>query len=275
MKKINLLLIIFFSCQLGFGQVTSNSIKYPVKDKQIIIDAQEASLIIEGYNGNNIVIEPAITTMQGQLPPEAAGLSLIASAIEKEDDIIHSEVLKNDVGVFSIRLLKSNCRHLHIMVPKDAYLKVSFANPWPDARVSFKNLSGVLEVEGSSQVMEFSYITGPLTLSANEARPRTGVSEKISISNLQIPKSKNTGAVIPFLNILTSYADVDISLPGDTKATVQAIVPCGDLFTDLDLVSQPISAPPPVKERYNGDLNGGGRVVAVHSTYGDVFIRKQ
>ena len=43
-----------FSYTFYFGQSAQTLIKYPVKGKQVVIDAQEASLTVEGYSGNEV-----------------------------------------------------------------------------------------------------------------------------------------------------------------------------------------------------------------------------
>lgn len=269
-----LFLVLLFGYIVSFGQ-SQAILKYQVKGKQVIIDDQEASLAIEGYDGDELIIEPYISTVTEKIPSDATGLSLLQSAIEKEDNIVHPEVLKNEANLFSIRFLKSNCRHLRIKIPQNAHLKVSFVIGSPEAKVSFTNLAGELEVEGASPIIELNYITGPVILSPGKTGHGIGASEKIIVSHLYMQKHNNIDKDTPFLNIITNYADVDISLPESLKATIQVNLPYySNLYSDLNIIPQKSNIPL-VKGRYTGELNGGGEMIAVNSTFGNVFIRKQ
>ncbi len=118
-------------------------------------------------------------------------------------------------------------------------------------------------------------ITGPLTVSGASKPFSSGVFDKIRLTNVRITKNqKQADNNLPFLNIITSYADVDISLPKDTKATIQVDSPYGNFYSDLDITpkQQPL---PAVKNRFFGDLNGGGKMIVINTRNGNIFIRKQ
>lgn len=249
------------------------TLKFKLKGRALIIDAKSTSLVIEGYNGDEVIIEPDVAPQA--LPANNAGFTLIASALQPEDNIILYEVIKNDSAALAINLLKSSCRHVRIKIPVKTHLKISFAYGAPESKAIFRNLAGELELEGAMTEVLLDGITGPLTLSGAAKAFSTGIFQKIVLTNVQIAKNqKSTNNNLPFLNIITSYADVDISLPKETKATIQVDSPYGNFYSDLDIIpkQQPL---PAVKDRYFGDLNGGGKMIVINTRNGNIFIRKQ
>ncbi len=266
MKKIILSFVTVFSCLTAFGQTWHNTARFPVKGKQVVIDAQEATLAIEGYDGDDLIIEPDKMAPDAKSQPAPAGFALLSSGYGTKNLNPHYETISTG-NLFSIKM--------HVKVPRNTHLKVIFIIAEPGAKMSFKNLSNELEVEGTAPIIEFSSITGPVTLSEGVNGHRNGGTQKVLISHLIMPKTSIAGNEdIPFLNIITSYGDVDISLPADTKVTVQVDVSHGNLFSDLDLVQQR-PAFPMVKNRYTGNLNGGGNMIAINANYGNVFLRRQ
>ena len=265
-----------FICSLVFGQSGQTTVRYPVKGKQVSLQIDEATVAIEGYTGDDLIIEPDVH--YPAFNPQVPGFKLLTSGVTGGDNFVHPGDISNEPDLFYVRLRSVynaglNYRHWHILVPKNTHLKVAFVISQTDAKMSFKNLSNELEVAGTAPVMEFSNITGPLTLSEGVRNHQIGGTEKIIISNLQITKKQFNGDT-PFLNIITSYGDVDISLPATTAATVQVDAIGGNLYSDLNIVQQR-PAFPLVKGRYTGNLNGGGKMIVVNAAYGNVYLRKQ
>lgn len=277
MKKITLLLIVSFSCSLVFGQSGQTRVKYPVKGKQVSLQVDEATVAVEGYDGDELIIERDVN--YPAFDPQVAGFNLLTSGVAGGDDFVHPSDISNEPDLFYVHLRSIynaglNYRHWHILVPKNAHLKIAFYISQTGAKMSFKNLSNELEIEGTAPVMEFSNISGPLTLSEGTRGHQIGGTEKIIISHLQMAQKEFNNEDTPFLNIITSYGDVDISLPATTTATIQVDALAGNLYSDLNMVQQR-PAFPMVKGRYTGNLNGGGKMIAINAAYGNVFIRKE
>lgn len=273
--------IVFLMAYTGvaFAQKVSNTITFPAKGKQIIIDSKEASMDIEGYEGDDLIIEPYATFTSAPVFEATNGLKLISEVIP-ESNIINPKIIKQDASVISILLSKGDCRYLKIKVPHKAPIKVEFTNILPNGKISLKNLSGDLELSGSVKVIEVDNISGPLTISAGGDGFSGGATEKIVVSHLQL--SENLASIsnpVPLLNIISNIANVDISLPENLKATIQVNVPYGgELFSDLNLIPpkpKTDAYTPPVKNKFIGELNGGGKMITINAGYGNVFIRKQ
>lgn len=277
--RFTLIMFLISNSGIVFAQKASNSFTFPAKGKQIIIDSKEASMDIEGYDGNDLVIEPYIPSTSASVTEINKGLNLISEIIP-ESNTINPTILKQDASLISILLPKGECRHLKIKVPRNAHLKVQFFDVSPNGKISLKNLSDELEIGGSTKVIEVDHISGPLTISAGGDGFNAGATEKIIISNLQFSESSLlSNSPVPLLNIIGALANVDISIPENLKATIQVDVPYGgELFSDLNLIPpkpKPGAYTPPIKNKFIGELNGGGKMIVINAGYGNVFIRKQ
>jgi hypothetical protein len=277
--KFILIIFLLSYSMMAFAQKASNSFTFPAKGKQIIIDGKEASMDIEGYDGNDLVIEPYIPLASASVTEVNKGLTLISEIIP-ESNTINPTIIKQDASLISIQLPKGGCGHLKIKVPRNAHLKVDFSDTSPNGKICLKNLSGELELSGSIKLIEVSYISGPLTISAGGDGFNAGAGEKIIVSHLQFSESSAaSNSPVPLLNIIGNLANVDISIPENLKATIQVDVPYGgELFSDLNLVPpkpKPGAYIPPIKNKFIGELNGGGKMITINAGYGNVFIRKQ
>lgn len=263
-----LIIILFLIINTGYGFAQNSNRKIFVAAKQVTLDIREASVDIIGYDGNDLIIEPnnAITTSATD-----SKLKLL-SEVNPENNVISPYIMKNDMTLLSILLPPGQCKHYKIKLPKNINLTLSFFTLAADGKVSISGLSGQLELSGTIPVIEISDISGPLTLSAGQDKNGEGASEKIVLSHIPIAKNP---AMEPFFNIISGYANVDISLPQEMKATFQIDMQHdGEIYSDLDIKAIKSSGAP-IKNRYNGELNGGGKMITINAGYGNVFIRKQ
>lgn len=277
--RFTLIMFLISYSGIAFAQKASNSFTFPAKGKQIIIDAKEASMDIEGYDGNDLIIEPYIPLRYVSFTEANKGLTLISEIIP-ESNTINPTIIKQDASLISILLPKGECRHLNIKIPRNAHFKVDFSDTSPNGKISLKNLSGELELSGSIKVIEVSHISGPLTISAGGDGYNAGATEKIIVSHLQFSESSLlSNSPVPLLNIISALANVEVSIPENLKATIQVDVPYGgELFSDLNLIPpkpKPGAYTPPIKNKFIGELNGGGKMIVINAGYGNVFIRKQ
>lgn len=269
MKKILIVTGFMFLWMTGFSQ---NKEEFAWKGQQLSITTQNASVEVTGTNDSKVVIESYISEKTPPIPTDADGLRLIASSIHSEQTYFKSEMVKNDANDIVINIPESLGHHYRIKIPKGAHLKLSFNEPSPYGKISFTNLTGELEATGSAPVIDFNYVTGPVTLSAGEGRGTTGASVAVNFSHLQFGSSGYSRDV-PFINIISSYADINLSLPKDVKATLQVDSPYGNLYSAFNFVTDAKVAP--VKNRYYGLLNGGGRMLTINTYCGNIYIRKE
>ncbi|MES2061646.1 MAG: hypothetical protein V4456_06980 [Bacteroidota bacterium] len=267
MKNILIIIGLVSVWANAYSQTTS---EFALHGRQLSLITKNASLEIIGTDDDKLVIESAVSEMLPEIPADAAGLQLISSAIKSENGSFTPQMVKYDDKLMVINIPESQCRHYRIKVPKGGHLKIAFDISSPYGKVSFTNLSGELEASGNAPVINFSYVTGPLTLSCGETGFSIGASTQINISHLQF---KNTAynKDTPFINIISSYADVNISLPNNIGASLQVDSQYGNLYSTLNFVTN--LKMPPVKNRYYGLLNSGGRVLTINSTYGSIYIR--
>jgi len=276
-RKVFLTALLIYMTGLLFAQ-TVNKVTFAAKGKQVILETKGASMDIEGYDGDNLVIESYKQADKLASGDIAKGMTLI-SDIKAENSNINPTVIKDDVTILSILIPEGGYKYLKIKVPNKTYLKVKFFDLSPNSKISLKNLSGELEIGGTASIIEINNISGPLTLSGGGDKDGEGASERITLTHLLFNQSAANDVTKPLLNIISRYANVDISLPEDLKATIQVDVPSGgELFSDLNLIPpKPVTREyvPPLKNKFIGELNGGGRTITINAGYGNVFIRKQ
>ena len=271
MKYIIIMLALFLSVKtLHAQQLLKTSLK-DKKDKFVQITTINTSIYVEGYDGDEIIIEPYHgVVIPKSIPGEALGFKNITALTNRVNPGISGKMKPSAFElqqVINITVPESNYKALSIKIPKNTHLKLQYVNQAPDITVSLNNLSGELELNGAAYLTEINNISGPLTLSS-----RSTLRSKIKISNI---KWKPTGLdKAKFLLYLSSPVnDFDIAIPEDLKATFEISAGHGNIYSDLNLVRKfPESNS---LNYFQGDLNGGGVNVVVIAEYGNVFIRKQ
>ena len=273
MKHIIIILAIILSFTATFAQQQANQVRISLKNKKdsfVEIASLNSSLYVEGYNGNEVIIEPYNVPVSKNIPAEANGLKnitaltnqLIPTPVEK----ITPSVKEFPQGI-NIIIPETNYKALLIKVPQATHLKLKYLTKLSDAEVSLKNISGELEVSGNAPLTEIDNITGPLTLSS-----RSVVHSKIKISNVKWNAS-NADKNKFLLNLSSPADDFDIALPADLKASFSINSSYGNIYSDLNIVRKfPESNS---LNYFSGDLNGGGVNIVIIADYGNVFIRKQ
>jgi hypothetical protein len=273
MKHITILLAIILSFKAVSAQQPSNQIKISLKDKKnkfIEINALNTSLYVEGYDGDEIIIEPYNVAVPTNIPAEAGGLRNITALTNQVIPIPVEKItpsIKEFPQAININISETNCKALLIKVPKAIHLKLQYVTKLPDDELSLKNLSGELELSGNAPLTEINNISGPVTLTS-----RSTSRSKIKISNIKW-NTTNTDKSKFLLYLGSSADDFDISLPDDLKATLGINLAHGDIYSDLNLVPKfPESS---ALNYFKGELNGGGVNIIIITEYGNVFIRKQ
>lgn len=283
MKKLTLLLLLLAYTGLCKAQYTLDIIKIPAKNKSIFIASKDASLDIVGYDGDDIVIQPLGPMPVTKTSAAAAGLKLVSSATDGAGSF-KPEITRNTEKLIAINLPESIFKDIRILVPKNTYLNVTFSTDLKaqripttggtQSKISLSKLNGELDVIGAATIISLTDVTGPITIDArNNGSPMAGA-QKVIISYLNTAKFKpaDNGKPKPLINIISRYADVDIALPRDIKATIKSDITYGDLYSDLELAATNEGA---TKSQYTGTINGGGNIISIYAGYGNVYIRQQ
>ncbi|MEO8885847.1 MAG: hypothetical protein ABI367_07265 [Mucilaginibacter sp.] len=269
------LIILFFAAIISAQNVTAQSspklVNYSLKNKKdhlVELTITGPSLYIEGYDGDDLTIEPYNIAPSKNIIADSLGLknitSLITPAFRLQQE--QAPVIKEYTDRVLVNFGVSFHEAFLIKIPRNTHLKLS-ATGSKDRKVVLKNLTGEVDVRGAMPLIEIDNITGPLTVNSNAV-----TTSKIIISNIKFKNSPlNDGKALLYLSSFMS--DFDISLPEDIKANVNIKVDNGDIYSDMDIVKTYGASNN--LNTISGKINGGGAFISIISTYGNVAIRKQ
>jgi hypothetical protein len=253
--------IFLVSCILFFGMVnaqnTTNTIRISVRNmnKHIAVSAWDCSVDVEGYDGDDLIIEADSLVRQNIIPGEAAGLRLIPiSKLPEKNDELGYKVLPETNFLYQISIT-GRLKHLRIRVPNNlSIFSILLNSLLPDVKLSVKNLKGYFQIEGMVPIIEVSKVAGPFSISE-------GIG-KITLSDIQWdPLAVSKFSPYPY-KITSKIADIDVSLPENLKANLWLQSAYGRTFTDLNLKPGLV-------------MNGGGIGIYIETTNGNIYLRKQ
>ena len=295
MIKITLILAAILSFITVFAQQSSPIVKLSLKDKKdklVELQAFDETIYVEGYDGDELTIEPYNPPVSSRISEEPfiknhskwvgnielrasygklgdKGLKDITALTDRTIPPVETKepLIRESAQYVSISLYASVYKSLLVKIPRSTHLKLLFSGQSPDTKVSLKDLTGELEIRGRASLIDVNNISGPLTLSSTSLN-----NSKINISHI---KWDNVSLIDKksLFNISANTDDVDISLPADLKATINVHVNHGDIYSDLDLFKKyPESNQ---LNSFSGDLNGGGPFIMIIAEYGNVYLRKE
>ena len=276
MKRIILIIAVVLSVRTVIAQQLSLTkatlpIKLSLKEKKekyTEIYTYNVSVYVEGYNGEEVSIEPYVLPSRNNLPAAAAWLKDITPLTIKDRLRPNAETFITEYADFyRVNIGVTDYKALLIRVPRDMHLKLSSTGSIPGNKMVLNDLNGKLEVGGSMPFIEVSNITGPLTVGSNNIG-----NTKIKIKDVKW--NAPTSASDKFTILVSSYAGaIDIEVPEQLKANFNLRSNYGEVYSDLG-----ISPKFPESNAQNyllSQLNGGGTVISVTTEYGNIFLRKE
>lgn len=246
MKKFIFLAIVCFYCKSVFAQINStNILKIQVsKTKSIALDINGASVDVEGYDGDDLIIEAVTNKIPKVVPEYVKGLNHVEfSNRPKEDNSLGYKLLKDDSLFYQVSI-SAKCKYVHVKVPNNLYLfSINAGDGSTGSYLSVKSLKCPFQTEGSIRTTYISNVPGPFKVSGREGK--LVLSNILWRNNITWPfKSPNfTASYI----INGGSSDVFLSLPEDLKASISFYG--GNVYSNMDLL--------PV-DRSTLSLNGGG-----------------
>lgn len=257
-----------FYYQSMFAQKSAtNTLKIQVsKTRHIALGINGASVDIEGYDGDDLIIESTINKFEKVVPNYVKGLNHIPlSNRPKEDNALSYKLIQDDSLLYQINI-STKCKYVHVKVPNNLYLfSIDASDGSLDSYLAVKNLKCPFQAEGSTRTTYISYVTGPFKISGREGR--VVLSNILWKDNIKWPFKS---ARYPTNYIINSTSgDVDLSLPEDLKASIS--FSGGEIYSDLNFAATS-------KSTFN--LNGGGIKITAYSggysfQHATFYVRKQ
>ncbi|WP_345167499.1 hypothetical protein [Nibribacter koreensis] len=241
----------------------ANTMTYKVKlgdgkDRQVQFTMYGSSVEIIGHNSDEVLIE----TNDYSAPPERAkGLKPLYNQVEDNTKLGLAVEKKNNV--LSITKASRNQASYTIRVPKNAAIVYKEVN-WTGGELTIKDMNGEIEAHLNNTDAAFTNVSGPVVANS------TAGSLKVVFSALAQDKPSALSAVA---------ADIDITLPANTKANYKLEAMQGEIYTDFDMEVKKTgkSDLPSIGGGGNisGKTNGGGVEMTVKSISSDIYIRKK
>ncbi len=139
--------------------------------------------------------------------------------------------------------------------------------------VLVENGQGSLRLKTSGGNMEIANFAGDADASTSGgniviSNSKGKISAETSGGNIRAEVVGNFKGV----NVETSGGDIDIKLPADIKATLQAYSTGGDVECDFPIL---VTGGKMRDNKINGDINGGGELIKARTSGGEIRITKQ
>ncbi|MCU0393512.1 MAG: DUF4097 domain-containing protein [Thermoflexibacter sp.] len=232
------------------------------KDRRLEIYIDKSDLTIEGYNGDELVI----TTNDNDAPPERAkGLkSLYANGTDNTG--LGLEVIAEGS---TIKVTKVNKRdgEYKIKVPKSVSILVEEMSWHGGDDIKLSDIEGEVEVQAKTSDVVIRNLSGSVVAH--------NTSGDIDVIFSKVNPEKPT-------SITNISGEVDVTLPADTKANIKTKSISGEVYTDLEIVTEKKNDPKAkgldtwrTGYEAKGTLNGGGVEMRLESISGNVYIRKK
>jgi len=223
-----------------------------------IISIEELSEVeVEGYDGNEVVIE---TGGNYKIPDRAKGLKPLNAMGLSDNTGIGLATKKEGNTVFVYQVVRSNDAKYTIKVPKGVMVKYKNSSIHGDDFYA-KNISNEMEIKTHGGDIHLRDVTGPVTASSVHG----DIDVVFSNVNQKLPTS-----------IASVHGDVDVSIPTGTKSDLSIATNWGEVYSDLDIE---VDAQNGMKvygaKKIRGKLGGGGVGMSVSSTHGNVYLRKK
>lgn len=217
------------------------------------------NVIIEGYNGNEIVF----SSLDGSREKDrrADGLRAVSNMGLEDNTGIGLAVLDKGATYQVYQLKKMDGPRVKIMVPKGVSIYYSHSSPY-GSDVKFKNVESEIEISTVHNGVHLENVSGPMNVKTVHGEIEADFS-----TNLKSP-----------ISITSAHGLVDITIPAATKATMSMSTSYGEIFVDpaFKLEIEPKSDW--VKygsNKVNGKINGGGLDFTLSSTHNNIYLRKK
>ena len=252
---MNKFLLLAFACLLAqLGHAQEFRTRLSGKDPKVVIDMQGSEVMVEGIDGNELVIkgdgfeEP---------PKRAEGLHPIYNSAV-DNTRIGLSVTQQDNVVRISRASRKDASYL-IRVPRNASVQYKQAGWGGSGDLSVRDMSGDLEVSMTSGDINLKNVAGPVVANT--------VSGDIHVRFTPMRQGPSS--------ISTVSGDVDVSMPANTKATLKLRSVSGEIYTDFDMNLKGQDNMNHIGGQVvDSNINGGGNTLSLKSVSGDIYLRK-
>ncbi|WP_141402462.1 DUF4097 family beta strand repeat-containing protein [Sediminicola luteus] len=265
MKKVSTLIAFLSVCLMAHAQ---KSYTHSLSGIKKVVVSSNTTMEFKTGNSNELVIGH-IETKDGhqhhdhnddQIDERAKGLTPIYAggndntngfgfSVEKEGDVLKVKDLKSFMQRSGLRFT----------LPKGIDLSIDTGNL---GSADVNGFDSDIEVNSNVGGVVLTNVTGPIT-----ARTSTG---NIEVVFTEVNQTSP-------ISLRSSTGAVDVSLPANTKANLELKSTMGNVFTDFDVKYQQEEGMKVVgaNRKIDTQINGGGVLIKLSSSVGNVYLRKK
>jgi hypothetical protein len=236
----------------------------PSKPVRLNVSIVTGGITVEAYGGSSVVVEAVALEprhdREPSSPPRKDGLRRIPASgagmeIEEENNTVTVSSSTPNIPL-----------NLRIQVPAQTSLRLSTVNAG-DIRVT--GVRGEHELSNTNGAIEARQVAGSLVAHT--------INGEIKVNLTSITPDKA-------MAFSTLNGDIDVTLPGNTRANLLMESQNGDIYTDFDVAMRERSNPEgrssggryrvTVERAVFGSINGGGPEMRFKTFNGDVHLRR-
>lgn len=311
MKKVAVVILVCMAYATSFGQTKPYKVAFSGQGKKVQVAVQQASVVIQGVDGNEVSIEQTGENRK-ELPKEAEGLRLITGGVVDNTGVGASAEV--DGNTLKIIIPKNRYTGvLTIKVPKSLDLSVMESQNWGEQKIVINDIAGEIELKTNNSKAYLNDITGPLVANTGHGKIFVTYSKLSQGSPSSISASGAIDVTLPAdskanLKIRSYYGDLftdwDIAAvkkeaktmaSSGTKSISGQVEQAGEVSVtakarsfnrndddsdDRDIFKKDqfvyVSGTSSSKtDSFEGTINGGGVVVDLKSSNGNIYVRKK
>ena len=240
----------------------------PARPKILKASLLNGSISVKGYDGKEAIVEARGGSESGRHHRDRGDRSDGMRRIDMSGTGLVVEESDNTITVGS-RAMNEDIS-LNIQVPYNTSVKLHAVN---GGDITVDHIVGDVEIDNTNGKATATHISGSAVVHA--------LNEKVLVSFDKITSGKP-------MSFSSLNGDVDVTLPGDTKANVKLKTDNGSVYSDFDIQVDGAARKPIVQDNSSGKgkyrvqfdramyglINGGGADMQMTTFNGNIYIRK-
>lgn len=258
MKKLILILPLLFVSMFASAQPEH---KVAIAGKTVVFEEID-NLIVVGYDGTDLRInrEGGHSSKDDK---RAEGLRKISAAGKKDNTGFGLNSMVRDGEVVISQVGRGNGT-IRVQVPNNAVVRIEQSTT-KGGDIEVSGFRGDLEVSMHYHKVRLSNVYGPTSINSIYG---------------SIEMTFSDGPPTQPLRLHSTYQNVDLTLPQNTKANLRLSTSYGDMYTDFDIDMKANMDEAGQQEDHDdsdgltGTLNGGGELISLTASYRNIYLRK-
>lgn len=224
------------------------------KSGKVLLEEIRGLITIKNHDGSKLEVK----TSNFSRPAKSAGLVAITGrGIDNTGIGLEMSEVEGQIKFTSTSKKGANYTFL---VPRGVSLKIHNST-YHSKDIEVVGFDAELEIKATYGKVFLENVTGPIILNSTYG----AVDAHFSKMNQEKPSS-----------IISSYGDIDITLPASTSADLKMSSTYGDIYTDFDVKmnSQASDMKKVSLKEVRGNINGGGVELSLRSPYKNIYLRQ-